>query len=57
MNTLFLIDVIMWMFLVCFGFIIFTIIGEAIAKKLPDTNKFKKWWRKHMVSDYPYDSY
>lgn len=56
MKALFIIDILMWMFLT--GMVLITIlaIGEEIANKLPDS-KFKRWWRKHIIGDFPYDSY
>lgn len=57
MADLFLIDVIMWMFLSSLAILVPLALTEEIVQKLPASNKFKKWWRKNMVSEFPYDSY
>jgi len=57
MSDLFLIDVLMWMFLSSLAIIIPLAITEEIVQKLPASNKFKKWWRKNVISEFPYDSY
>jgi hypothetical protein len=34
---------------------IFFIVGGIIEKTLTDSHPVKKWWRKHIVAEYPYD--
>lgn len=48
------IDIFLYLFLGATCMIIFLGIGDIIAgtKKFP---RFTKWWRKHVVSEYPYD--
>lgn len=29
-----------------------TIFLELLAIRLPDTNKFKQWWRKHIIAQF-----
>ena len=57
MADLFLIDVLMWMFLSSLVILVPLAITEEIVQKLPDSNKFKKWWRRNIISHFPYDSY
>ena len=41
------------------GFLIFGslffIVEMIIENKIKDSHPFKKWWRKHIVSEYPYE--
>lgn len=57
MSDLFLIDVLLYMFLISLGLIISLAITEEIVQKLSASNKFKKWWRKNVISEFLYDSY
>jgi len=57
MADLFLIDVLMWMFLSSLVILVPLAITEEIVQKLPDSNKFKKWWRRNVIGRFPYDSY
>ena len=47
MADLFLINVLMWMFLISLAIFVPLAITEEIVQKLPASNKFKKWWRKN----------
>jgi len=35
------------------GISVLIFIGEVVAQKLPEGNSFVKWWRKHIISDFP----
>lgn len=41
------------------GFLIFIfaffIIETIVEDKIKDSHPFKKWWRKHVVDEYPYE--
>jgi len=51
-----LIDILMWLFFSAVILIVFLIIGDSIATKFT-RSKFSKWWRRHIISHFPYDSY
>jgi hypothetical protein len=45
-----------FLFIVCLIFIFaFFIIETIIEDKIEDSHPFKKWWRKHIVDEYPYE--
>ena len=56
MIAILLTDVLMWIFLICVACMLTIMAGEIYVAKHPNS-KFKKWWRKHIVEDTPYDSY
>ena len=33
----------------------FIIIAIIIEKKIKDSHPIKKWWKKHVISEYPYE--
>jgi hypothetical protein len=37
------------LFILSMSFYLFLIVGESIANKLNDNNRFKIWWRKHWI--------
>jgi len=41
------------------GFLIFSsvffILAMIVETKIEDSHPFKKWWRKHVVAEYPYE--
>jgi hypothetical protein len=51
-----IIDALMWLFFSATVIVLFLIIGDGIATKFPKS-RFNKWWRSHIVSENPYDSY
>jgi hypothetical protein len=51
-----IIDILMWLFFSATVIVLFLIIGDGIATKFPKS-RFNKWWRSHIVSENPYDSY
>lgn len=55
-NMQTIIDILMWLFFSATVMILFLIIGDGIATKFPKS-RFNKWWRDHIVSENPYDSY
>ena len=45
-----------WAFLTCLIiFAVGLIFGIIVENYLDDNNPLKKWWRKHIVDDDPYD--
>lgn len=38
-----------------FGYVLivflFALVFNIVENKIPETTKFKKWWRKHIISD------
>ncbi len=45
--------VIFWIFICMFLFFPGLIFFDyVVVQKLSEENKFKKWWRKHLIADY-----
>ena len=48
--------IIPFLFIGCLIFIFaFFIIEMIVEDKIKDSHPFKKWWRKHVVDEYPYE--
>lgn len=46
---------IIWCFAFGSGLIALTILGEYISNKLPETNKFRKWWNNNVIGKAPHN--
>ena len=45
---------IVWLALIAIGSLA-VIIGIIVEKKFDESSAVKKWWRKHIIADDPYD--
>lgn len=43
----------MIIFDILIGISILLFIGEIVVQKLPQGNSFVKWWRTHVIGEYP----
>lgn len=50
-----MLEFLLWAFLIFVAMVVFFMIGEHQATRLPDDNRFKKWWRREIVGDDVYN--
>lgn len=34
-------------------FVLMFVLDQKVIRKLPEENKFRKWWKRHLIDDYP----